>query len=177
MNETEDHFQYQDEQFDDEIEKINALNLDWTLGINYQIVNGVHNLSTDNNKELFYAVGHTGVLYTWEEGNRAQRLLQGHCNKITCTAVCPQEDILITADAGDDPMLVIWDAKTATPRKTIFDPHHYGVECLDVTPDGRFIVSVSKEIDGRKQEITIFEWKNPEKSKLLSHPVPITVSE
>ena len=22
---------------------------------------------------------------------------------------------------GDDPMLVIWDAKTATPRKTIFE--------------------------------------------------------
>lgn len=103
-------------------------------------------------------------------------------------------------------------------------PHHYGVECLDITPDGKYIVSVSKEVnnlinwvlginfvtiyflaispitiylyyiitllqyrhlilpiipqvDDRKQEITIFEWKNPDRSKIISHPVPLAVSE
>ena len=45
------------------------------------------------------------------------------CNRITCTAYCKAEDILITADDGPDSMLVIWDAKSGVPRKTIFDPH------------------------------------------------------
>jgi cilia- and flagella-associated protein 251 len=48
------------------------------------------------------------------------------CNRITCTAYCKSEDILITADAGPDSMLVIWEAKTGIPKKTIFDPHPQG---------------------------------------------------
>ena len=48
------------------------------------------------------------------------------CNRITCTAYCKSEDILITADSGPDSMLVIWDAKTGVPKKTIFDPHPMG---------------------------------------------------
>lgn len=27
---------------------------------------------------------------------------------------------------GPDSMLVVWDAKTGTPKKTIFDPHPFG---------------------------------------------------
>jgi len=46
------------------------------------------------------------------------------------------EDILVTADSGVDSMLVIWDARTGLPKKTIMDPHPNGVEALDITPDG-----------------------------------------
>lgn len=37
---------------------------------------------------------------------------------------------------GPDSMLVIWDVKTGIPRKTIFDPHPLGTECMDVSKDG-----------------------------------------
>ena len=47
-------------------------------------------------KEIFYPVGHTGVIYDY--GNNTQRLLQGHCNSITCTAYNQREDIIVTAD-------------------------------------------------------------------------------
>ncbi len=30
-------------------------------------------------------------------------------------------DIIVTADKGPDCMLVVWDAKEGTPRKTIFE--------------------------------------------------------
>lgn len=41
-------------------------------------------------------------------------------------------DILVTADTGEDSMLVVWDVNTGTPRKTIFNPHADGVIALDV---------------------------------------------
>lgn len=42
-------------------------------------------------------------------------------------------------------MLVIWDAKTGTPKKTIFDPHPFGTEALAISPDGKYIATVSIE--------------------------------
>ena len=64
---------------------------------------------------------------------------------ITYTVYYLNEDILITADSGIDSMLVIWDARTGLPKKTIMDPHPNGVEALDVSPDGQLIVTLSKE--------------------------------
>ena len=43
------------------------------------------------------------------------------CNKITATAYCPAIDVIITADSGSDSMMVVWDAKTGNPLKTIFE--------------------------------------------------------
>ncbi len=42
-------------------------------------------------------------------------------------------------------MLVVWDAKTGIPRKTIFDPHEQGTQALDISPDGQYIVTLSKD--------------------------------
>ena len=75
-----------------------CLKLRWALGLNFEIVDGMHNLTNIHRKELFYAVGNTGVIYNYS--NQGQRLLQGHCNMITCTAFCASRDILITADSG-----------------------------------------------------------------------------
>jgi len=41
-------------------------------------------------------------------------------------------------------MLVIWDAKEGTPRKTIFDPHPQGTKSLDISPDGQYILTMSR---------------------------------
>ncbi len=58
-------------------------------------------------------------------------------------------------------MLVIWDAKEGTPKKTIFEPHENGTEALDISPDGRHILTLSREkrmkID--QQTITLWEWE------------------
>ena len=47
-------------------------------------------------------------------------------------------------------MLVIWDVKTGIPRKTIFDPHPLGTECMDVSKDGQYIVTISIEVKVKK---------------------------
>ena len=44
-------------------------------------------------------------------------------------------------------MLVVWDAKRGIPLKTIFDPHPYGTQALDISPDGRYIITLSREIE------------------------------
>jgi cilia- and flagella-associated protein 251 len=107
-----------------EVNKNNSLNLKWTVGFNYQLVDGVQNITTENRKEIVFASAHTGVIYDYE--NNTQRLLQGHCNKITATAYCAAIDVIITADSGQDSMMVVWDAKTGNPLKTIFDQHVTG---------------------------------------------------
>jgi hypothetical protein len=65
-------------------EGVNALNLKWVLGYNKDIKDGVHNLTGKDRSAIFYSAAHTGVIYDYED--KEQKLLQGHCNKITCTA-------------------------------------------------------------------------------------------
>jgi len=54
------------------------------------------------------------------------------CNQISATAYNRKLDVIVTADTGDDSMLVVWDVATGTPRKTIFNPHPDGVVALDI---------------------------------------------
>ena len=91
-------------------------------------------MTNRSRKEIFYASAHTGVIFDY--GNNTQRLLQGHCNRITTTAYCVAEDLIVTCDKcnfykkielififkrGPDSMMVIWDGATGSPRKTIFE--------------------------------------------------------
>ena len=64
---------------------IDAMNLKWVIGFNKDIINGVHNLTSDDRTEIFYSAAHTGVIYNYE--TREQKLLQGHCNKISCCTI------------------------------------------------------------------------------------------
>lgn len=150
-------------------ENNHALNLKWCLGFNYELPDGCHNLTNDKRREIFYASGHTGVIYDYE--NRTQKLLQGHCNMITSCSFCPEKNIIITADKGPSALLVVWDAESGTPIKTIFDPHPNGVECLDVTEDGSLIVTLSREA-GRdtgsttSQTVSVWKWEQTESNCL-----------
>jgi len=130
-----------------------ALNLKWVVGFNKDIVNGVHNLTSEDRTEIFYTAAHTGVIYNYE--TREQRLLQGHCNQVNCCVVSPDKKWIITADRGKDSLMVVWDSLTATPVRTIFSPHGEGVHRIDVSSDGRFIATLSNSFP---QEIAIWDW-------------------
>ena len=54
----------------------NALNLQWVMGFNKDIDQGVHNLTTNTRHEIFYSTAHTGVIYDYV--SKSQTLLQGH---------------------------------------------------------------------------------------------------
>jgi WD40 repeat protein len=138
-----------------------ALNLKWCIGFNYKLVNGVINLTIENRKEIFFVSGHTGVIYNYEE--KMQRLLQGHCNEISCCIYCPKRDIIVTCDKGPSSLMVIWDVTTGTPIKSIFDPHEHGVQSVDITEDGSVIVTLSREEaeTGRpgNQHVSLWLWE------------------
>lgn len=54
---------------DDRNDGMNALNLQWVMGFNKDIDQGVHNLTIDFNgkkrHEIFYSSAHTGVIYDY----------------------------------------------------------------------------------------------------------------
>eukprot|EP00929_Paragymnodinium_shiwhaense_P051431 TRINITY_DN25883_c0_g1_i1.p1 TRINITY_DN25883_c0_g1~~TRINITY_DN25883_c0_g1_i1.p1 ORF type:complete len:959 (-),score=271.03 TRINITY_DN25883_c0_g1_i1:60-2936(-) len=118
-----------------------ALTLHWTLGINKDVLGGVHNLSDSESSDMFYATAHTGVIFDYNTG--VQRLLQGHVNPITATAVSKDKEWIVTADTGPDSMMVVWQRSTGTPVKTFFNPHAYGVHALDISPTRQYLVTLS----------------------------------
>lgn len=95
--------------------------------------------------------------------NKSQRLLQGHCNKIKATACSDNKKWIVTADSGEDSMLVAWDSESATPVRTFLKPHENGVKCMDLSSDCQYIVTIGAE-DELKQMQTISLWDWTEKS-------------
>lgn len=128
----------------EETNRLNTLNLQWTLGFNYESIDSVHNLTKAGERnEIFYVVGHTGVIYDYQA--QTQRLLQGHCNKIHCVDYNKYADIIVTADVGKDSMLIVWDVATGTPKRTIYEPHTPdGTEALAISPKGQYIATLSR---------------------------------
>uniref|UniRef100_K3WHW6 Cilia- and flagella-associated protein 251 n=1 Tax=Globisporangium ultimum (strain ATCC 200006 / CBS 805.95 / DAOM BR144) TaxID=431595 RepID=K3WHW6_GLOUD len=157
----------------------NALRLAWTFGFNKDIVNGVHSLSTETRRALFYTSAHTGVIYDYSR--RQQKLLQGHCHPISCCVVSEDKHWIVTADRGDESMIVVWDSITGNPIKTIFQPHPFGVQAIDISPDALFLVTLSavdlstsrtasdtnqpssqkKKHPRFHQELSVWEWTAP----------------
>lgn len=52
----------------------------------------------------------------------------------------------MTADLGEDSMMVVWNSLTATPVRTIFTPHANGVFRMDISDDGKYIVTLSDTV-------------------------------
>lgn len=80
------------------------------------------------------------------------------CNQISATAYNKNRDIIVTADTGEDSMLVVWDVNSGTPRKTIFNPHPEGVLALDINADGTMIATLSKAATSTEQWVTLWKW-------------------
>lgn len=133
-----------------------ALNINWNFGFNKDVVNGVHNLSSKDRNAIFYLSSHSGVIYDYEY--RRQTILQGHCNIISCCAVSKDKRWIVTADEGEDSILVVWDSQTGTPVKTIFSPHPGGCCSVDISDDSMFLVSLSPASSSSPQEIAVWAW-------------------
>ncbi|GBG32283.1 Cilia- and flagella-associated protein 251 [Hondaea fermentalgiana] len=145
-----------------------ALALKWSFGCNKDVRGSVHNLSDDNRNVVFYLCAHTGVLYDYV--HRRQTLLQGHCNPITACAVSADKRWIVTADAGADSMIVVWDSYSGTPIKTIFNPHENGVVGIDISPDAMLIASLGSSEQG--QEVSVWEWTVDHDGALYTRACP-----
>lgn len=74
---------------------------------------------------------------------------------------------VVTADAGRDSMMVVWDTASGTPIKSIFNPHTNGVLAVDMSPDALFIVTLSAPAASEPQTISLWEWTHPEREGAL----------
>jgi WD40 repeat protein len=117
-----------------------ALKVNWLYGFSKDLINGVQSLTHRDRNALFFLSSHSGVIYDFE--HRTQVVLQGHCNQITCCSVSSDKRWIVTGDAGDDSILVVWDSLTGTPVKTIFSPHRNGVVAVDISEDASYIATL-----------------------------------
>lgn len=104
---------------------------------------------------MFYTSAHIGILYDMD--SNLQRQLLGHTNAITSTAVSRDDRYLITGDAGEDSLIIVWDLKPqrenhnyggeiyineTLPIKTLFNPHGTGIFSAEFTPDSKYLISL-----------------------------------
>lgn len=97
---------------------------------------------------------------------------QGHCNPICAVAVSHNKKWVVTADSGQDSMMVVWDTASGTPIKSIFNPHPNGVMGIDISPDALFIVTLSAPGQSESEEtepqtISLWEWTHPDREEAL----------
>ena len=112
-------------------------------GFNKDIDQGVHFLTDDERTEIFYSAANTGVIYNY--ATKQQKLLQGHCNLITSILCSNDKNWIVTADAGDDSMLVVWDSRTGTPVRTFLKPHPGGIKIMDMSADKKYIATLGAD--------------------------------
>ena len=148
----------------------NVLKINWAYGFSKEVVNGVHNLTTATKNSIFFISSHSGVIYDFE--HRTQMVLQGHCNMISCCAVSTDKRWIVTADIGEDPIMVVWDATTGAPVKTIFSPHAKGVKALDISSDALYITTLGESEPGVPQEVAIWAWTKEEDDAILRKECP-----
>mmetsp|Transcript_33102 Transcript_33102/g.55453 ORF Transcript_33102/g.55453 Transcript_33102/m.55453 type:complete len:898 (-) Transcript_33102:322-3015(-) len=132
-----------------------ALSLQWAFGFSCDISNGVADVSESGQHKICYVAAHTAVIYDRIE--RQQMVLQGHCNPITCLAVTEDKSVLVTADAGDDAMVVLWRTATGQPAHTIDNPFPGGCVAMDLSPDGLLLVLLSAPATFETEEGTVTE--------------------
>jgi len=51
----------------------------------------------------------------------------------------------VTADAGDDSMLVVWNSHSGTPIITFLKPHPGGIKMMDISNDNKYIATLGAD--------------------------------
>lgn len=137
-----------------------ALSLEWVLGVNTSIINGVIDLTSDSRKAFFYPSAHTGIILNVE--TNSQTLLSGHRHSITAVDITSDKSYIGTGDSGDESALIVWDSHTAYPVFTKIQPHKNGIIALAFSNNERLIATLSvpeeNENGERIQILAIWDW-------------------
>ncbi len=69
----------------------------------------------------------------------------------------------MTADLGNDSVLVVWDAEAGTPVKTIFKPNPGGVRAVAISHDAEYIATLGDMLPEERYQ-TVYVWKRDSES-------------
>ncbi|XP_016119496.1 WD repeat-containing protein 66-like, partial [Sinocyclocheilus grahami] len=87
---------------------------------------------------------------------------RGHCSPITCLCASEDRRWLVTADMGQESLVIIWDAYTGIPVRTLFDCHpEGGVSAMALSKDSKYLVTVGA---GAVQRVCIWNWTDESES-------------
>ncbi|KAF5841782.1 WD40-repeat-containing domain protein [Dunaliella salina] len=128
------------------VEPSPALALNWVYGTSSKVKSSLINLSDGHSERICYIAAHTGVIY--DKRTRKQSFLQGHCNSITCMLATEDRTAIITADEGNESMLVLWNSRSGNPIKSIPQAHAHGITAMDLSPGGEWLATVSAPAPG-----------------------------
>lgn len=65
-------------------------------------------------------------------------------------------------------MVVVWNAKSAVPVRTLFEAHPGGIISLDMTPDAMYIATVGA---GPNQDLSVWEWTVQKDEPMYTSPI------
>ena len=112
------------------------------------------------------------VLYDVQE--HRQTMLQGHTNGITGLATTDDRTLIASADAGPAAQIILWDANSATPLRTLPSPTANGFAALDITPDGRQLMTISSpDSTTGQQQLAVWDLSSPAKTPVTQAVIPV----
>ncbi|XP_050964836.1 cilia- and flagella-associated protein 251 [Labeo rohita] len=138
--------------------KTHPLVLDWAYGMNQTLP--ILSLQDEERLVILYICAHVAVMYDYT--SNAQHLLQGHGSPITCLCASEDRRWLVTADMGQESLVIVWDAYTGIPVRTLFDCHpEGGVSALALSKDSKYLATVGA---GAVQRVCIWNWTDESES-------------
>lgn len=70
--------------------------------------------------------------------------------------VTEDRSTIITADTGNESLLVLWNSRTGNPIKSIPQAHVHGITAMDLSPGGEWLATVSAPLpEGGEQEVSL----------------------
>ena len=80
----------------------------------------------------------------------------------------------MTADAGAESIIVVWDSIAGVPMKTITSTHSRGIISIDVSSDALYIAALTGFALDTPQEVCVFEWSREDSNEPLLREQTLT---
>lgn len=117
--------------------KLSPFSITWSFGLKTSIK--LINLTTTNRTEIFYVSSHFGVIFNY--CHQKMQFLPGHNFPISSISADASGRWLVSADAGEDTVIIIWDNKKKLPAWSLYNVFPGGVKCVKISQDARFLAA------------------------------------